>query len=112
MISFQLEDAPIAQDVTNDQFQAIHEIVAQDWSRDYTITDAQETGGDWFLIVERRDSNDEETETYFRVEFDGDWGVLFQTREGEGFCWQCSAPSDEPGRDALCAYHRDHAVQS
>lgn len=112
MISFEMKDMPNAHRVTSDEFRAIYEIVDQDWSRNYVITDARDTAqGLWFLIVERMRDGDQETETYFRVDFDGDWGVLYQLREGEGFCWQCSAPSDESGPQALCAYHRDHAVQ-
>lgn len=80
MISFEIEDCPNGQNVTNDQFQAIYAIALQDWSRSYVVTEAQETGGDYFLIVEKLQDGDTVTETYFRVEFDGDWGVLFEYR--------------------------------
>lgn len=81
MISFEIEDCPNGQNVSNDQFAAIHEIVSEDWSRNYVITEAQETGGDYFLIVEKEQDGDTVTETYFRVEFDGRWGVLYECKK-------------------------------
>lgn len=84
MISFEMEDMPNGQNVTNDQFAAIHEIVSKDWSRNYVVTDAKETDGDWFLILEKREDGDpRETETYYRIEFDGDWGVLWEKEQPE-----------------------------
>jgi hypothetical protein len=77
VISFEMEDMPNGQNVTNDQFAAIHEIVSQDWSRNYVVTDAKDSGGDWFLILEKVQDGDVGTETYYRIEVDGDWGVLW-----------------------------------
>jgi hypothetical protein len=80
MISFEMEDCPNGQNVTNDQFAAIHTIVSEDWSRNYVITDAKETSGDWFLVLEKKEDGESEAEAYYRIEFDGDWGVLWERR--------------------------------
>lgn len=83
MISFEMADMPNGQNITNDEFSALHEIVAQDWGRNYVISDAKDSAGDWFLVVERKAAEDsKETETYFRVDDDGDWGVLWERKEG------------------------------
>lgn len=82
MISFEIADMPNGQNVTNDEFSAIHAIVAQEWDRNYVISDARDSAGDWFLIVERKRADDSKvTETYFRVDDAGDWGVLFEAPE-------------------------------
>jgi hypothetical protein len=80
MISFEMSDMPNAQSITNDQFQAIYAIALQDWSRNYTVTDAKETDGDWFLIVEKELDGDSMTQTFYRVEPDGDWGILYEVK--------------------------------
>jgi hypothetical protein len=79
-----MNDMPNAQSITSDEFRAIYEIVDQDWSRNYAISDARDTAqGLWFLIVERQKDGDHETETYFRVDFDGDWGILYEVPKEE-----------------------------
>lgn len=83
MITFAAEDMPNGQSITNDEFAALHEIVSQDWSRNYVVSDAEDSAGGWFLIVERRaDGDSKETEVYFRVDDDGDWGILWEQKEG------------------------------
>lgn len=83
MISFEMENMPNGQNITNDEFSALHEIVSQDWDRSYVVTDAEDSAGGWFLIVEKRGAEDSrETETYFRVDDDGDWGVLWERKKG------------------------------
>lgn len=79
MISFEsVADYPNGYSITTDQFRAIHEIASKNWSRNYNVHEAQETGGGYFLIVEKERDGDSTTETYYRVEFDGDWGILFE----------------------------------
>lgn len=74
MIFFELEDEPLSQSITNDQFASLHEIVAQDWSRNYVVADYKGEGtGDWFLRVTRMNDGDTTPDKKFNVDSDGTW---------------------------------------
>lgn len=84
MVSFEIENCPNGQNVTNDQFRAIGEVVASDpLYYDYVITEARETGGLYFLIVERLCPKYRHSLTFFRVDVGGDWGVLYECKPTE-----------------------------
>lgn len=80
MITFEsVGDYPNGYSLSDAEFQALFEIMATDeLYYDYAVTEAQETAGWRFLVVEKRCPKYEYAHTYYRIDTDGSWGVLFQ----------------------------------
>jgi hypothetical protein len=79
-IGFSFPEEPNGCYITNDQFASIHAIVAQDWSRNYEVSEPPYQGPtkEWFLLVEKKADGDQETEAIYRIESDGDCGLLWK----------------------------------
>lgn len=79
-ISFEsVGEYPNGYSINDAELAALYAIVISDRdSYDYDVTEARETGGKPFLIVEKRCPKYEYTQTYYRVDSGGAWGVLFE----------------------------------
>jgi hypothetical protein len=82
-ISFEsVGDYPNGYSITDEELAALYAIVISNQnSYDYDVTEARETGGRCFLVVEKRCPKYEYTQTYYRVDAGGAWGVLFEVPE-------------------------------
>lgn len=79
MIFFELDEQgdavrqPDQQCVTNDQFASIHEIVAEDWSRNYVVSELRDDDGEWYVQVTRMNDGDSTPDKTFNIDVDGTW---------------------------------------
>lgn len=80
MISFEsVGDYPNGYSISAAEFQALSEIMDEDEGYyDYDVTEARETSGLRFMVVEKRCPKYEYTQTYYRVDTDGSWGTLYE----------------------------------
>lgn len=78
MISFEMEDMPIGQNITNDEFSAVHEIVSQDWDQDYRVFDAVLGWEGRTLLVERVGEDERLANAVFKLGVDGDWQQVWE----------------------------------
>lgn len=81
-VTFEFPEYPNGFSITNDQFASIHKIVALDWSRNYEVSGAPNSFHieDAFMLVEKKEDGDQGTEAIYRVEPDGDYGLLWERK--------------------------------
>jgi hypothetical protein len=80
MITFEsVGDYPNGYSISDAELAALYAITISDRdSYDYAVTEAQETGGLRFMVVEKRCPKYEYAHAYYRVDTGGAWGVLFE----------------------------------
>jgi hypothetical protein len=80
MIFFEMEDQPLSQSITNDEFAALHAIVSLDWDSSYTVSQPVLGWEGRTTLVEKIDEDDRLANAVFKVDVDGGWEQVWERR--------------------------------